>query len=86
MPCSSSTRPAPQPLSSLDEPELTDALLDAIWRETEDLGRAVVSHGSLGAEQIVVDAVGTPAIGSTSPPGPWARPPPTSRPIVRRCS
>ena len=55
-----------RPLSSLDEAELTDALLDAIWREIEDLSGAVVSHGSLGAEQIVVDAVGTPAIGDLS--------------------
>ena len=38
-----------------------------IWRETEDLGRAVVfSHGSLGAEQIFVGAAGTPAIGDFS--------------------
>ncbi|MGZ8597445.1 MAG: lysylphosphatidylglycerol synthase transmembrane domain-containing protein [Actinomycetota bacterium] len=55
-----------RPLSSLDEAELTDALLDAIWRETEDLSRAVVSHGSLSAEQIFVGAAGTPAIGDLS--------------------
>jgi uncharacterized protein (TIRG00374 family) len=53
-------------ISSLDDAELTDGLLDAIWRETEHLRRAVISHGSLGTAQIFVRTDGGPAIGDFS--------------------